>query len=146
VKKGVLDNVLYVNLLAYFRPFPAPVIADERRLRGAIMGVIKCFNRECRAWDLDKPDHCSEILTKIQECEKGNVKVSGIRSKGFYVDELSSNSCPCGETKKRKHSLCPGCYLALPPDLMMDLYLPLGEGYEEAYEAAVQHLEEIGRI
>jgi len=59
----------------------------------------------------------------------------------FYYDELMSDECACGNPKQPSRSFCYRCYMALPGDMRRDLWKRLGEGYEEAYEAAVKYLE-----
>ena len=59
----------------------------------------------------------------------------------FYVDVLRSDECQCGRGKHPKKALCWTCYKALPRDKQQALYNPLGNGFEEAYEDAVQWLE-----
>ena len=63
-----------------------------------------------------------------------------------YFEALRSEECACGRSKQKGRSFCYGCYQALPRGLQVDIYLRLGQGYEEAYEASVKHLEEMGRI
>jgi hypothetical protein len=58
----------------------------------------------------------------------------------FYATELKSEECFCGKTKKPRMSFCYRCYKSLPGDMQKDLYQPLGNGYEEAYEEAVAWL------
>jgi hypothetical protein len=64
----------------------------------------------------------------------------------FYLQELNSEECACGAWKKPKFSLCFACYHALPKDMQTDLWSRLGDGYEEAYDAAITWLKEEGRI
>lgn len=56
------------------------------------------------------------------------------------VGELASTTCRCGRTKRRRQTFCFACFHALPPPLRAALYRRIGEGYEEAYAAAVAHL------
>lgn len=105
-------------------------------------GLIKCFNRKCRHYDLDEPDHCGKALTKIRECPDAAVKRDRMRPRGFYFNELMSNQCACGKAKKSGRSFCYGCFIALSRDLRQALYQRIGGGYEEAYEEAVGCLEE----
>jgi len=58
----------------------------------------------------------------------------------FYIEELVSEECQCGRTKREGHSLCYRCYSSLPKDLQRDLWLRMGDGYEEAYDKAVEWL------
>jgi hypothetical protein len=54
--------------------------------------------------------------------------------------DLRSSTCRCGATKSRMQSLCRRCYGRLPRRLQHALYDLVGNGYEEAYEAALVHL------
>ncbi len=63
-----------------------------------------------------------------------------------YFEALRSEECTCSRPKQKGKSFCLGCYRVLPRGLQVDLYPRIGLGYEEAYEASVKHLEEIGRI
>ena len=58
----------------------------------------------------------------------------------FYVEHLRSEECQCGKPKKRGRSLCYSCWKQLPYDYRMGLWLKLGDGYEEAYDAACKWL------
>ena len=60
----------------------------------------------------------------------------------FYIDELLSKECRCGRTKKKHYSFCYHCYKSLPFGMQRDLYFHVGDGYEEAYEAAVRYLSD----
>jgi hypothetical protein len=61
---------------------------------------------------------------------------------GFYLNQLKSNECFCGGTKKPKMSFCYPCYKSLPNEMQRALYQRLGDGYEDAYEEACQFLME----
>ena len=116
------------------------------------MGVIKCFNEDCRHSDFDEVDHCSKPLTKIQECPDADIREDAdVRDTNWYLRELRSNECACGRSKSRRKSgggtsFCYGCFILLPTDLQSDLYCRIGDGYENAYETSIRHLTEIGRI
>ena len=58
----------------------------------------------------------------------------------FYVNVLKSPECQCGRTKKPGRALCWPCYQPLPRYMQDDLHQSLGDGFEEAYEAAVAWL------
>jgi hypothetical protein len=58
----------------------------------------------------------------------------------FYLDELKSDECQCGKKKRPRNSFCYACYSSLPKDMQRDLYLMMDGGYEQAYDAAVHHL------
>jgi hypothetical protein len=52
------------------------------------------------------------------------------------VRELRSSNCRCGSEKESGHTFCRTCYYRLQPGLRKALYRRLGEGYQQAYEAA----------
>jgi hypothetical protein len=56
--------------------------------------------------------------------------------------ELHSVKCRCGNPKYQKHAFCRACYFKLPAAVRDGLYKPFCEGYQAAYEDAVQILEE----
>ena len=58
------------------------------------------------------------------------------------VKELRSTKCRCGQIKQSGHTFCRACYYLLPTDMRSRLYNHLGNGYEEAYAAAVERLDE----
>lgn len=58
------------------------------------------------------------------------------------VRELQSKDCRCGAMKKEMQTFCKRCYFSLPPKMRDRLYDRLGEGYEQAYAAAVKFLFE----
>ena len=60
----------------------------------------------------------------------------------FYVKQLASEECLCGNSKLRGNSFCYRCYKALPGDMQKAIYRSLGRGYEEAFEAAHKWLTE----
>lgn len=53
------------------------------------------------------------------------------------IRELLNTSCRCGNEKKPGKSLCYTCFRKLPREMGRNLYRLSGEGYEEAYGAAV---------
>jgi hypothetical protein len=57
------------------------------------------------------------------------------------VRELRGEVCRCGERKTPMQTFCKGCYFALPRLLRQRLYDRVGEGYEEAYQAAAGWLD-----
>ena len=119
------------------------------------MPVIKCFNAQCHYYETDELDHCSKPLHRIGECIDAVIRKeapakrrdgeAANSDRAFYVKELRSAECFCGKTKKPGRSFCYGCFKALPRDLQIDLYSRMGDGYEEAYDAAVRWLEENDR-
>lgn len=52
------------------------------------------------------------------------------------LQELGGLVCRCGRRKGARKTFCPTCFARLPRDLQRPLYRRIGEGYEEAYEAA----------
>ena len=62
------------------------------------------------------------------------------KDRQFFIDVLKSEECQCGRTKRARTSLCYRCYSSLPKDLQRDLWLRMGDGYEEAYDKAVEWL------
>jgi len=59
----------------------------------------------------------------------------------FYIDTLKSEECLCGRTKGRGKAFCWRCWKALPAHMQKALYSRVGQGFEEAYEEAVQWLQ-----
>lgn len=60
------------------------------------------------------------------------------------IESLRSLKCPaCRARKKCSHTLCGGCYLALPQIMQAALYRRVGEGYEAAVTAALEFLKQI---
>jgi len=58
----------------------------------------------------------------------------------FYIKELLSEECACGKEKKSGFSFCYRCYKSLPNVMRRDLYQRVHEGYEEAYDNALEYL------
>ena len=58
----------------------------------------------------------------------------------FYLEALKSDGCQCGRTKKRGMAVCYTCWKRLPRDLQQQLYWRIGDGFEEAYDAAIAYL------
>jgi predicted amidophosphoribosyltransferase len=55
---------------------------------------------------------------------------------------LMGDLCPiCGKSKRPAQTLCPHCYSKLPLTLRRKLYDRIGQGYEQAIEAAMKHLK-----
>jgi hypothetical protein len=54
--------------------------------------------------------------------------------------DLRSTRCRCGGAKRALQALCPNCYFQLPSPERMALYRPLGGGFEEAYDIALDIL------
>lgn len=55
-------------------------------------------------------------------------------------EAFKSQTCQCGKPKVAHQSFCRACYYSLPRTMQHALYNRFGEGYEEAYEQACQHL------
>lgn len=124
-------------------------------------GLIKCFNTRCRDFDRGQCNNCSRPLQLIQECADGDVRREGAESsrlkaesinkkaisqaqkdKLWYIREFRGNECTCGKTKRPGSAFCYTCFMKLPYTYRMATYQRMGEGYEEAYENAVQWLRE----
>ena len=118
------------------------------------MGIIKCFNTECNDFSRCEVNNCSRPLTLIQECpeaivrkekprayERPDSRDPAERDRAWYAKELRSNECECGNPKKSGYVFCYKCFKSLPPEMQADLYLKLGEGYEDAREEAGRWLE-----
>lgn len=59
----------------------------------------------------------------------------------FYITELAGNGCRCGLAKDKGKAFCWRCFKKLGRDVQRRLRLPVGRGYEEAYEEACRELE-----
>jgi hypothetical protein len=57
------------------------------------------------------------------------------------VEELRGTTCRCGNHKAHVQTFCRECYYSLPKRLRAALYHLIGDGYEEAYDAATTFLE-----
>jgi len=107
------------------------------------MGIIKCVNRNCPFYDSEKLDNCGHAYMQIRACKDAIVENNEIKKyQNSYLAALYSDECVCGENKKPKKTFCYSCYKKLPHDLQIDLYNRMGDGYEQAYDAAVKWLEE----
>jgi len=107
------------------------------------MGIIKCLNRKCAWFDEGELDNCSHSFVEIRVCKDSIVKDVAVKKyKNPYLDALMSNECYCGAEKKPKKSFCYRCFKKLRRDLQTDLYSRMGDGYEEAYDAAVKWIDE----
>lgn len=58
----------------------------------------------------------------------------------FYLNELKSEECQCGRSKRVRTTFCYMCWSKLPKHIQRALYKPIGRGYEEAREEAAAHL------
>lgn len=56
------------------------------------------------------------------------------------VFDLSCSLCRCGKKKERKASHCPACYRKVTPSTRKALWLPIGEGYEQAFSRSLREL------
>ncbi len=54
--------------------------------------------------------------------------------------ELAGTECLCGGPKKARSSVCYACWRKLPKKLQQGLYQRIGQGYEQAYADAKNHL------
>jgi hypothetical protein len=63
-----------------------------------------------------------------------------VSDKKFYLQELQSNECLCGDYKNPGKSFCYWCYGRLPKAMKNALYQQIGNGYEEALDEAVKYL------
>jgi hypothetical protein len=60
------------------------------------------------------------------------------------LQNLGSADCTgCGGQKRPRMSHCRNCYYALPPKMRKALYNGFGDGYEEAFEESLRHLEQL---
>jgi hypothetical protein len=105
------------------------------------MPVIKCFNRKCKKFDEGAVDHCGAVLVSIQNCPNGIIRKDK-PPVNDYARALASNECACGKDKKPGYAFCYGDYAALPDKMKRALWKRIGQGFEEAYEAAIKWLEE----
>lgn len=62
------------------------------------------------------------------------------------IREIRGKECRCGQKKQVGRSFCSACYYSLLQKDRDALYRPFGEGYEEAFQAALLVLVEKGRI
>ena len=61
--------------------------------------------------------------------------------KQTLIESLNSTLCPaCGGEKIHKQSFCFSCYRRLPKAKKNALFQFVGDGYEEAFDAALDHL------
>ena len=69
--------------------------------------------------------------------------MQGPMKKGIhhYHKIIKADECRCGHTKKTGYPLCFRCYHSLPEEMRRALHQPIGQGFEAAYEAAVDELE-----
>jgi len=64
----------------------------------------------------------------------------------FYLNQLRSEECYCGRTKKYGFALCYGCWTQLDGETAKHLNRQICRGFEEAFDRAIKELERIGRI
>lgn len=60
----------------------------------------------------------------------------------FYIDVLKSEECQCDREKRKKFALCFKCYQKLPSYKQSGLWRKIGNGFEEAYDSAVEYLND----
>lgn len=58
------------------------------------------------------------------------------------IAELRGGLCRCGAAKQPRQTFCRSCYFTLPAKMRSALYRRIGEGYEQAYQAAADHLDQ----
>lgn len=92
-------------------------------------GIVKNSSQTVRANNYS-PVQGKRIMTQEQ------------RDRIWYIKEFKSNECACGETKRPRSSFCHACFKALPSTYQHALYQKMGDGYEEAYENAIQWLKD----
>lgn len=63
-----------------------------------------------------------------------------MRMSTLLLHELAGEVCQCGSHKFQKTSFCWECYHRLPAAMQRALYNRRGDGYEEAYLAALKVL------
>lgn len=56
------------------------------------------------------------------------------------LQELARDRCRCGAFKGPHRSFCHDCFKHLPYHLQGGLYKRFGQGYEQAFEAALEYL------
>ena len=60
------------------------------------------------------------------------------------IASLVAELCPgCGKAKKSRQTFCSACYFKLPTPERLALYRRLGEGYAEAFGAALATLKTV---
>jgi hypothetical protein len=57
------------------------------------------------------------------------------------LHEVASDTCRCGQLKKRGNPLCTDCYYTLPIGDRDGLAKPMGKGFQEAYISACKILD-----
>lgn len=62
------------------------------------------------------------------------------KTTGELIRELGGGVCRCGKQKRRRQTFCRACYYSLPHTMRRALYNLVGEGYEQAYQAAAERL------
>lgn len=56
------------------------------------------------------------------------------------INILSAEICACKKVKARRSAFCKSCYFRLPPTIRRALYSPLGRGFEQSYDLALDTL------
>lgn len=72
--------------------------------------------------------------------------MTGRHTQITLIHELNGKQCRCNRPKQKRKTFCAGCYYTLPDEKRKALYNRIGEGYEEAYQDAVDYLTDKGRI
>lgn len=64
-----------------------------------------------------------------------------VQNDAMLIKELRGNRCHCGNRKSPHRTFCRPCFYRLKPPMRQALYQRIGEGYGEAYAAAVEYLK-----
>jgi hypothetical protein len=81
----------------------------------------------------------------IHRALQGHAQETARKDRAFYILELRSEECTCGRPKRPGFAFCYECFQSLSPTTRRSLYQKIGAGYEDAFDAAVQELEQNGR-
>ena len=73
-------------------------------------------------------------------CDLCNKTSTLPRADNPLLVELLAKKCRCGREKQARNTFCNNCYYKLPSEIKKALYKRFGDGYEQAYDAAVQFL------
>lgn len=61
-------------------------------------------------------------------------------SEFYYTIKRMTHCSICGEFKRKKAAFCWLCIHKLPPEMSRRLYLPIGAGFDEAFDKATVYL------
>jgi hypothetical protein len=76
------------------------------------------------------------------ENQKSQIANQKSKDLEWYITEFRSKECLCGKAKQAARSFCYGCYSELPAHMKRGLYQRFRDGYEDAFEDAVQYLQQ----